>query len=91
MKDAKIGETVAGNGTYGTALNEFGYPSLVLVDSKKNVIVADYQNQRITQWSPIYDPKTSVGTIIAVSFSLFYTSNGPFFVFVILGWKWCRS
>ncbi|CAF3949962.1 unnamed protein product [Rotaria magnacalcarata] len=64
-KDAKIGETIAGNGSKGEALNEFSYPSRVLFDSKKNIIVADTQNQRITRWPPTYDPKTSTGTIMA--------------------------
>jgi len=64
-KNAKSGKTVAGNGTTGSALNEFSTPLSVLVDSKKNIIVADYQNSRITQWSPKYNPKTSVGTVIA--------------------------
>ncbi|CAF3459398.1 unnamed protein product [Rotaria socialis] len=64
-KDAKIGETIAGNGSKGEALNEFSYPSRVVLDSKKNIIVADTQNQRITRWSPTYDPKTSTGTIMA--------------------------
>jgi hypothetical protein len=59
---------VAGNGTAGSALNEFRYPSRVLLDSKKNIIVADTQNERITRWSSTYDPRTSAGTIIAVSY-----------------------
>ncbi|CAF1373985.1 unnamed protein product, partial [Rotaria sordida] len=64
-KDAKHGKTIAGNGSRGEALNEFSYPSRVLLDSKKNIIVADTQNQRITRWSSTYDPKTSSGTIMA--------------------------
>jgi len=67
-KDAKSGKIIAGNGNRGSALNEFSYPSIVLRDSKKNVIVADFQNERVTQWPPTYDPKTTVGTIIAVSY-----------------------
>jgi hypothetical protein len=66
-KNAKSGKTVAGNGKAGTALNEFKYPTRVLLDSKKNIIVADSQNERITRWPPTYDPRTSIGTIIAVS------------------------
>ncbi len=66
-KDAKSGETIAGNGTRGSALNEFSYPSRVLLDSKNNIIVTDTQNERITKWSPAYDPQTSIGTIMAVS------------------------
>ncbi|CAF1251392.1 unnamed protein product, partial [Didymodactylos carnosus] len=64
-KNAKTGETVAGNGTRGSALNEFSYPSRVLLDSKKNIIVADTQNERITRWPSTFDPKTSAGTIMA--------------------------
>ncbi|CAF3849922.1 unnamed protein product [Rotaria sordida] len=64
-KNAKSGRTVAGNGTRGSALNEFGYPSRVLLDSKKNIIVADTQNERITRWPSTFDPRTSVGTIMA--------------------------
>ncbi len=67
-KDAQAGRTVAGNDSDGSALNEFSGPISILVDSKKNVIVADYQNQRITKWASTYDPKTSVGTIIAVNY-----------------------
>ena len=66
-KNAKTGKTLAGNGTRGSALNQFSYPSRVLMDSKRNVMVADTQNERITQWPFSFDPKTSVGTIIAVS------------------------
>ncbi|CAF0996033.1 unnamed protein product [Rotaria sordida] len=64
-KNAKSGRTVAGNGTRGSALNEFSYPSRVLLDSKKNIIVADTQNERITRWPSTFDPRTSVGTIMA--------------------------
>ncbi|CAF4325266.1 unnamed protein product, partial [Rotaria sordida] len=64
-KDAKRGKTVAGNGTVGSALNEFNRPYRVLLDSKKNIIVSDMNNERITRWPSTYDPKTSVGTIIA--------------------------
>ncbi|CAF3173894.1 unnamed protein product [Rotaria sp. Silwood2] len=64
-KNPKRGKTVAGTGTAGSALNEFNYPMRVLLDSKKNIIVADLQNERITRWPPTYDPKTSIGTIIA--------------------------
>ncbi|CAF3821898.1 unnamed protein product, partial [Rotaria sp. Silwood1] len=64
-KDAKSGKTVAGNGTCGSALNEFSYPFRLALDSKKNIFVADLQNQRITKWPSTYDPKKSVGTIVA--------------------------
>ncbi|CAF4257615.1 unnamed protein product, partial [Rotaria sp. Silwood2] len=50
-KDAKHGKTVAGNGSDGSALNEFN--------------LADLDNERITRWASTYDPKTSAGTIIA--------------------------
>ncbi len=66
-KDSKSGKTVAGNGSRGSALNEFSYPTRVLLDSKKNILVADLQNQRVTNWSNTYDPKTSLGTIVAVN------------------------
>jgi sugar lactone lactonase YvrE len=66
-KNSKSGKTLAGNGTRGSALNEFSYPSRVLMDSKRNVMVADTQNERITQWPFSFDPKTSIGTIVAVS------------------------
>ena len=68
-KDAKSGETVAGNGNAGDGLSEFRYPSQVVLNSKKNPMVADYQNQRITEWPANYKPKSSTGTIIAVRFS----------------------
>ncbi|CAF5017532.1 unnamed protein product, partial [Rotaria magnacalcarata] len=45
-KDAKSGKTAAGNGSRGSALNQFSYPSTVFFDSKKNIIVSDYDNQR---------------------------------------------
>ncbi|CAF1353695.1 unnamed protein product, partial [Rotaria sordida] len=64
-KNAKSGKTVAGNGTRGSALNQFSYPSRVLLDSNKNIIVADTQNERITKWPSKFDPKTSVGTVMA--------------------------
>lgn len=65
-KNAKSGKTVAGNGTRGSALNQFSYPSLVVVDSKKNIIVADTQNERITSWPSTFDPRKTVGTLVAV-------------------------
>ena len=71
-KNATSGKTVAGNGTRGSALNQFSYPSRVLVDSKKNIIVADTQNERITKWPFSFDPKTSMGTIIAVSIAIVF-------------------
>jgi sugar lactone lactonase YvrE len=67
-KDAKSGKTVAGIGRTGSALNELNSPLRVLLDSKKNIIIADCQNNRIMRWSPPYDPKTSNGTLIAVSY-----------------------
>ncbi len=66
-KNSKSGKTVAGNGSRGSALNEFSYPTRVLLDSKKNILVADLQNQCVTNWSNTYDPKTSLGKIIAVN------------------------
>jgi hypothetical protein len=68
-KNAKTGKTMAGNGSAGTALNEFNRPYRVVLDSKKNIIVADLDNQRITRWPSTYDPRTSLGTIVAVSYS----------------------
>ncbi len=67
LRNTKAGTTIAGNSTRGTALNEFSYPSRVILDSKKNIIVADTQNERITRWSATYDPKTSIGVLMAVS------------------------
>jgi len=64
-KNAKSGKTVAGNSTTGSALSEFNTPIRVLLDSKNNMIVTDVQNNRIMQWSLPYDPKRSVGTVIA--------------------------
>ncbi len=70
-KDAKSGSTVAGNSTTGSALNELNTPIRVLLDSNKNIIISDLQNERIMRWSLPYNPKTSNGTIIAVSIHLF--------------------
>jgi len=67
QKDAKSGQTVAGNGIDGRSLTEVSYPIGVSVDSKNNVIVAEYQNQRITQWAQPYSRQTSAGTVIGVS------------------------
>lgn len=67
-KNAKSGKTIAGNGSRGAALNEFSFPSTIFFDSKRSVIVSDYQNQRVTEWPFSFDPKTSIGTIIAVSY-----------------------
>lgn len=67
-KDAKSGETVAGDGTRGSALNQFSYPSRVLLDSNNSIIVVDTQNERITKWTLPYDSKTSKGTLMAVSY-----------------------
>ena len=75
-KGTKNGKTIAGNGTRGSALNEFSYPSRVLIDSKTNIMVADLQNQRITKWPFSFDPKTAIGTIVAVSYySCFYRTK----------------
>ncbi|CAF3162159.1 unnamed protein product [Rotaria sp. Silwood2] len=68
QRDAQNGTTVAGNESLGAALNEFHFPTRVLVGSKKNIIVADSLNQQIMQWTFPYDPKKNVGTIIAVSY-----------------------
>lgn len=87
-KDAKAGKTVAGIGTAGSRLNQFSYPSQVIIDSKNDVIVADLQNQRIMQWLPNYDPKTSAGTIIAVSHSFDFFDRNKTKAIFILGWKW---
>ncbi|CAF2946029.1 unnamed protein product [Rotaria sp. Silwood2] len=65
QRDAQNGTTVAGNESLGAALNEFHFPTRVLVGSKKNIIVADSLNQQIMQWTFPYDPKKNVGTIIA--------------------------
>ena len=67
-KGAKTGKMVAGNGSTGAALNEFNQPYRVVLDTKKNIIVADLQNQRITRWPSTYDPRTSVGTVVAVGY-----------------------
>ncbi len=45
------GVIVAGNGTFGTSLNEIYYPYGVWVDSSSNVFVAEYQNHRVTKWA----------------------------------------
>ncbi|CAF3680618.1 unnamed protein product [Rotaria sp. Silwood1] len=59
-------KTIRGNGSRGSALNQFSFPSTVFFDSKKNVIISDYQSQRVTKWPFSFDLKTSIGTIIAV-------------------------
>lgn len=87
-KNAKDGKTVAGNGTRGSELNEFSYPSRVLLDSKKSVYVADVQNQRITKWPLTFDPKKSIGTIIAVSY-LFNANFACLFRFISV-YVWIR-
>ncbi len=67
-KNAKSGKTVAGTGTTGSAFNQLHSPIRVLLDSKKNLIITDLMNNRIMLWSLPYDPKTSNGTLIAVSY-----------------------
>jgi sugar lactone lactonase YvrE len=58
---ASTGVIVAGNGTYGTSLNQIYYPYGVWVDSSSNVFVAEYQNHRITEWAS----GASSGVIVA--------------------------
>ena len=45
------GVIVAGNGSFGTSLNQVYYPYGVWVDSNSNIFVAEYQNQRVTFWA----------------------------------------
>lgn len=49
---ATSGVIVAGNGSYGTTLNQLAYPYGVWVDSSLNVFIAEYQIHRVTMWSP---------------------------------------
>jgi len=48
---SSTGVIVAGNGTFGTSLNQVYYPYGVWVDSSLNVFVAEYQNHRVTKWA----------------------------------------
>jgi sugar lactone lactonase YvrE len=52
LPNATSGVVVAGgnNGNGNTALNQFNGPVGVYVDSKKNIYVSDYNNNRITRW-----------------------------------------
>lgn len=45
------GVIVAGNGTYGTSLNQLSYPYGVWVDSYSTVFTAEYQSHRVTRWT----------------------------------------
>lgn len=86
-KGAKSGKIVAGDGNRGTAWNEFSYPSRVILDSNGSLIVADTQNERITKWTLPYNPKTSNGTLIAVSCLLRFRTDVSMVRHVsILGW-----
>ena len=49
---ASSGVIVAGNGTYGTSLNQLAYPYGVWVDSSSNIYIAEYQVHRVTKWTP---------------------------------------
>ena len=45
------GVIVAGNGSFGTSLNQVYSPYGVWVDSNSTVFTAEYQNQRVTRWT----------------------------------------
>ncbi|UJR12107.1 hypothetical protein I4U23_016285 [Adineta vaga] len=49
---ASSGAIVAGNGTFGSSLNQIYYPYGIWVDSSSNVFVAEYQLHRVTKWAP---------------------------------------
>lgn len=49
---ASSGVVVAGNGTYGTTLNQLAYPYGLWVDSSSNIYIAEYQVHRVTKWTP---------------------------------------
>ncbi len=44
--------TVAGGNGYGSAPNQFAYPSDVFVDKMENIYVSDPRNHRIQKWTP---------------------------------------
>jgi sugar lactone lactonase YvrE len=45
-------KTVAGGNGWGSAPNQFGFPSSVYVDNNGNIFVADNFNHRIQKWTP---------------------------------------
>lgn len=49
---SKTAETVAGKLVGGTDSTQFGRPSFVFVDEKKNIFVCDQWNHRIQKWVP---------------------------------------
>ncbi|CAF1278186.1 unnamed protein product [Adineta steineri] len=42
----------SGNATFGTSFNQIYNPYGIWVDSSSNIYVAEYQNQRVTKWTP---------------------------------------
>jgi sugar lactone lactonase YvrE len=46
------GTTVAGTGTTGSALNQFGLPNKISFDGAGNLYVSDATNSRVTKWAP---------------------------------------
>ncbi|UJR07304.1 hypothetical protein I4U23_011592 [Adineta vaga] len=49
---ASSGVMVAGNGSFGSSLNQVYYPYGIWVDSGLNIFVAEYQLHRVTKWAP---------------------------------------
>lgn len=58
---SSTGTIVAGNGTFGTSLNQLYYPYGIWLDSNSDLIVAEYQNQRVTKWVQ----GATAGTLVA--------------------------
>ena len=51
LNGSSTGTLVAGNGTFGTTLNQVYYPYGVWVDSNSNIYVSEYQSHRVTKWA----------------------------------------
>ncbi|CAF1487521.1 unnamed protein product, partial [Adineta steineri] len=49
---ASSGLMVAGDGTFGSTLNQVYSPYGIWVDSSSNIFVAEYQLHRVTKWAP---------------------------------------
>jgi len=58
---SSIGETVAGNETYGSSSNRLHNPSKVVIDSNENLYISDTYRNRIQFWRKV----ANVGITVA--------------------------
>jgi DNA-binding beta-propeller fold protein YncE len=70
-KNSSSGIQVVGDGTSGSSTNTIGSSVGLAVDSKGNIYVSDYLNQRVMKWAP----NATSGTLVAGTTGMSGSSN----------------